>query len=169
MALEQISLCELQGHHEAELATLFAAIHEDPASRYFHPHPFSAEEATRICQYAGKDLYLMMCVGGAPVGYGLLRGWDAGYAVPSLGIFVVSSARGTGAAKILMEYMHYCARLRGAPAVRLKVYEANKGAARLYTRLGYVFADDLENGQLVGKLELRSPTANGNVDLSPSG
>ena len=152
--IDQILLCQLQPRHEVLVRTLFTKIDADPASRYFHPHSFSADEAARICGYAGKDLYLLMIADEQPIGYGMLRGWEAGYEVPSLGIFIAAEARRTGVARLLMEYLHYCARLRGARAVLLKVYEANVNAARLYKKLGYIFASEPKNGQLVGKLEL---------------
>ncbi len=64
--------------------------------RWFHPHPLTAVEAARPCAYDGRDLYYAAVTGDAVVAYGLLRGWDEGYAVPSLGIAVHPAARGLG-------------------------------------------------------------------------
>ena len=141
------------GEREA-LAALFAQIAADPASEWFHPHPFTAEEAARVCAYAGRDVYLALRDGGALVAYGMLRGWDAGYEIPSLGIYVAERARGTGAARRMMEALHAAARERGAPAIRLKVYGHNARARGLYESMGYAFAGE-EAGQHVGVLRLR--------------
>lgn len=137
----------------ALLAGLFARIQADPAAARFHPHPFTADEAAKRAAYRGLDLYAVMAIGDEPVGYGLLRGWDDGYAVPSLGICIVEEHRGSGAGRALMEYLHLAAKLRGAPAIRLKVYQDNERARRLYEALGYRFASEPEHGQLVGRLE----------------
>ena len=120
----------------------------------FHPHAFNANEAARICAYNGADIYAVAIVQDMIFAYGMLRGWDEGYAVPSLGITVAPEARGSGLAQLFMQYLHLNARLRGAPSIRLKVYPDNSRAIALYRKLGYQFGDSLEKGQLVGTLPL---------------
>lgn len=84
----------------------------------------------------------------------MLRGWDEGFDIPSLGIIVDPKARGYGLGKLLMIYMHYLAKSRHASAIRLKVYPQNLRAIAIYRELGYKFDDNLENGQYIGKLLL---------------
>jgi ribosomal protein S18 acetylase RimI-like enzyme len=50
------------------------------------------------------------------VGYGMLRGWDEGYSVPSLGILVRAEACGQGIGKLLMEHLHLAPASGGRPA-----------------------------------------------------
>jgi ribosomal protein S18 acetylase RimI-like enzyme len=88
------------------------------------------------------------------IAYGMLRGWDEGYDVPSLGIVVAPAFRGQGYGRSLMHFLHAAAKARGAPAIRLKVYPENSTAVALYQSLGYVFGAK-EGGQLVGLLDLR--------------
>jgi ribosomal-protein-alanine N-acetyltransferase len=132
------------------LVAFFGVIASDRTSEHFHPHPFTASEAHARANYAGQDLYALMTYSGEVVGYGMLRGWDEGYSMPSLGIYIARPHRGTGASRVLMNYLQFAARLKGAKAVRLKVHEDNERAYRLYTSLGYRFYDKPENGQLVG-------------------
>jgi ribosomal protein S18 acetylase RimI-like enzyme len=139
---------------EDALAALFDAIASDPASEHFHPHPFAASEAHARAHYIGQDLYALMTFSGEVLGYGMLRGWDEGYSIPSLGIYISPGHRGTGASRLLMNYLQFAARLKGAKAVRLKVHEDNERAFRLYISLGYKFNDEPENGQLVGVCKL---------------
>jgi RimJ/RimL family protein N-acetyltransferase len=139
---------------EDALAALFDVIASDPASEHFHPHPFTASEAHARAHYVGRDLYALMTFSGEVVGYGMLRGWDEGYSIPSLGIYIARLHRGTGASRVLMNYLQFGAWLKGAKAVRLKVHEDNERAFRLYTSLGYRFHDKPENGQLVGVCKL---------------
>lgn len=146
-------IVRLRAAHEAQLERLFATIAADPTAAAFHPHPFDSREARRICAHAGKDLYFALDVSGEFLGYGILRGWDEGYAIPSLGIYVAPSLRGSGAARALMQHLHLAARLAGAPSIRLRVYPENAAAVTLYRSLGYVFDDGLDStGQRVGRL-----------------
>jgi GNAT superfamily N-acetyltransferase len=139
---------------ERELRALFEEIAADDARPWFQPHPFDRETAARIANYAQQDLYFAVRYDGRFVAYGMLRGWDEGFEVPSLGIYVCRAARGTGIAALLMRHLHTAARLRGSPAVRLRVHEDNARARALYESLGYVFSAR-ERGLLVGTLSLR--------------
>jgi ribosomal-protein-alanine N-acetyltransferase len=120
--------------------------------RYFHPHPLSKSEAERVCQYVGQDLYYVAVIGDRVLGYGLLRGWDEGYAIPSLGIALHPSVQGQGLGRAFMYFLHAAARQRGANKVRLRVYPDNIRSVKLYKSLGYNFQEIEENGQLVGLL-----------------
>ncbi len=134
------------------LAVFFATLTADGDDRYFHPHRFNDEEARMIARYPGRDLYCGALAGSHLLAYGLLRGWDAGFNVPSLGIAVGREARGTGLARAFMLYLHAAARHRGVPRIRLKVYPDNLPARRLYESLGYTFAETTSDGQFVGVL-----------------
>ena len=140
--------------HLAALTSLFERIGADPEAKYFHPHPFTAAQAKVTTAYAGPDVYALMLLASEAIGYGFLRGWEEHHSVPSLGIYVAADRRGSGAARVLMEYLHLAASLRGAARVRLKVHPENIRARRLYARLGYRFAVTPENGEFVGFLEL---------------
>jgi ribosomal-protein-alanine N-acetyltransferase len=138
----------------AALADFFAALVAAGDDRFFHPHPFTNADARRVCAHAGRDLYLVATDAGRVVAYGLLRGWDAGFDVPSLGIAVHPNERGSGVARAFMHYLHAAARRHGAPRVRLKVYPDNLAARTLYESLGYVFTEKAADGQLIGLLDL---------------
>jgi [ribosomal protein S18]-alanine N-acetyltransferase len=135
------------------LAEFFAAFAQAPDAAFFHPHPLTAPEARRICTHAGRDLYYAACAGGSLVGYGLLRGWDEGYDIPSLGIAIHPAARGRGLARPFMAFLHAAAKWHGARKVRLTVYSQNQRAVELYQRLGYAFSAKNDR-ELVGVLEL---------------
>jgi ribosomal protein S18 acetylase RimI-like enzyme len=151
-----LEIIRLRPEHADMLAELFAGIAVDPLSSRFHPHPFTKEEAHRICKHSGQDVYQALLVDGCRLlAYGMLRGWDEGFTVPSLGIYVASELRGSGAARLMMEHLHLTAHLSGAQQIRLKVYPENQAAYRLYASLGYQFSEQASpEGQLIGILEL---------------
>ena len=83
----------------------------------------------------------------------MLRGWDEGYKVPSLGITIHPSVREVGLGRLFMHFLHVAARRRGCDKIRVKVYPQNVSAAALYEKLGYKF-ETKEAGQLVGFVQL---------------
>jgi ribosomal protein S18 acetylase RimI-like enzyme len=141
------------------LADALGAFFEDcvnsGADRHFHPHPLTREQATKLCNHTGKDLYYAFVEGDRVLAYGMLRGWDEGFEVPSLGIAVAQSERRSGLARTLMSFLHTAARRRHAKRIRLKTYRSNHAAMQLYESLGYQF-DEAGKDELVGFLALGS-------------
>jgi len=119
----------------------------------FHPHPFTREQAVATAAYDGRDYYAALLIGDEMAVYGMLRGWDAGYEIPSLGIAVSQSHRGLGLGCVMMHYLHAAARAHGAPSIRLKVYRTNVAAVGLYRRMGYVLSD-LNDREWLGTFDL---------------
>lgn len=138
---------------EPALAEFFAVLESSGIGRTFHPHPFTAEEAGRRCAYDGADLYYVVTTRGRVLGYGMLRGWDEGYEIPSLGIALSPEAQGKGLGKLFMLFLHAAARYAGAKKIRLKVYPGNSVAVKLYESLGYRY-EGMSEGQLVGFVDL---------------
>ena len=138
---------------EQPLADLFSALAAADEEPLFHPHPLTSAAATTVCRNPGSDLYYLLVEGRAVLAYGMLRGWDEGFDVPSLGIAVHPDQRGSGLGLLMMRFLHAAGARRGARAVRLRVRSDNEPAIGLYRTLGYVF-DGEERGQLVARLEL---------------
>lgn len=135
------------------LLGLLRAISTDP---HFHPHSFGADFVGWLRGYTGRDRYRVgRLADGRLVAYGLLRGWDLGFAVPSLGIAVHPAARGAGVASRMMQALHDEALAAGARAVRLRVHSENHPAIGLYRKFGYAAAGQ-ERGQMVMVVTLPS-------------
>jgi ribosomal protein S18 acetylase RimI-like enzyme len=126
----------------------------------FHPHPFDLQTAQRICSHDGFDWYAGCFVGNENdehmIGYVMLRGWDEGYSIPSFGICILPNYQGCGLGRTLLNLSILVARFRGSPAIRLKVYPDNKAALALYQSTGFEFLENLEHGQMVGYLKLKT-------------
>lgn len=106
---------------------------------WFRPHPFSEATITALCSTAVLDLYYVLVIDRQVVGYGLLRGWDEGYDIPSLGIAIDADYRGLGLGSLTMNFLHSAALLRGAKRVRLRVAADNHVAIAVYAAMGYEF------------------------------
>lgn len=139
--------------HEKALTEFFSTLEQARDDKYFHPHPLTSEEAHKRCTYTGNDLYYVLIERTQVLGYGMLRGWDEGYEVPSLGVVIRASARGFGLAETLIHFLHTAARRRGARKVILRVYRENHAARRLYEKIGYTF-EDSGDAQLRGSIDL---------------
>lgn len=124
----------------------------------FHPHPLTRDEARQIAHRAGLDVYLVGVERDRVVTYGMLRGWDEGFAVPSLGVAVHPAHRGRGLGRRMMGELHTIARARGATRVRLTLDVDHSAAKTLYASLGYRFEGSAD-GRLVGWLSLEGTQA----------
>jgi ribosomal-protein-alanine N-acetyltransferase len=135
------------------LGELFERLRQAGTEDFFHPHPLTANEAVKRANYLGRDLYYVLADGKVLIGYGMLRGWDEGYDIPSIGLALDASARGQGYGRMFMHFLHAAAARRGAKKIRLKVHRENGRAIELYKSLGYEFGQE-EGEQLVGYLPL---------------
>ncbi|MCK4787547.1 MAG: GNAT family N-acetyltransferase [Desulfobacteraceae bacterium] len=135
------------------LADFFASLKNARDEKYFHPHPLTMEEAEKRCNYSGKDLYYVCVEGERILGYAMLRGWDAGYEIPSLGIAVHPNMRSMGLGRALIYFLHVIARHKGVRKIRIKVYPDNRPALDLYKKIGYEF-EVQEDNQYIGLMEL---------------
>jgi ribosomal protein S18 acetylase RimI-like enzyme len=153
----------MPGHAES-VRLFFQELYGDSVtSAVFHPHVFTAEQAVKIAHYSGLDYYAAMFIDDRMVGYGLLRGWDEGYKIPSLGVVVSASYRGLGLGRLMINYLHSVARLRGVKTIMLKVYKSNEAAAQLYRRMGYILSD-LNAQEWTGTCEVGSESSGCDCD-----
>lgn len=124
--------------------SFFRMINTDSYLLDFAPHPFTDKEALRVCGHKGRDLYIGVFADGAMtkmVGYGMLRGLDQGYSVPSLGLCVLEAYQGQGIGRALLGYLLKACADRGTSRAMLKVKRDNVGARALYESMGFVFQD----------------------------
>lgn len=138
---------------EPMLAAFFQELDAAGYQLWFHPHPLTPETASTLASYDGADYYVVLANEAEILTYGMLRGWDEGYAIPSLGIATSPRHTGRGLGRLMMQHLHQIAKNRGASHVRLTVDKDNKVAAQLYRDLGYEF-EELDDQRLVGRLSL---------------
>jgi len=158
-AKSTIECVRLRPGREPALARFLDDLAATGDAVFFHPHEANLETLRAIAEHPGKDVYLLFLGDGEVLAYGLLRGWNEGYAIPSLGIAVHPRARAGGLGHLMMEYLETTARRRDAPAVRLRVHKDNEHAVAMYQRRGYVMQpDEIETHLLVGVKSLVSAT-----------
>ena len=103
------------------------ALSNDIDRRFLRPHPFTADEARRIANHEGDDVYAIPHDEGRPVAYGMLRGWDSGFETPSLGVAVRTDSHRRGFGRLMMAHLHEGARAHGAASVSLRLHPDHHG------------------------------------------
>lgn len=130
----------LDSRDAAALSDFCATLASRDEQAFFHPHPFSPKEITRICSQPGQDYFCGAFLGSAMVAYGMLRGWNEGFQHPSLGLAVRPDQRGRGWGRLMLGHLHGFARARQVSRIRLTVYRHNEEALRLFLLAGYRLA-----------------------------
>lgn len=120
------------------LCEFFCRNNVPETTSYFHPFPLTDETAAAICAGLHLDRYYCAFIGDPVVGLCMLRGWDAGFEIPSYGVLIDARARGSGLGLAMTQFaLEEAARL-GCPSLRLTVYAGNAAALRIYRRLNFV-------------------------------
>lgn len=115
----------------------------------------SAEALKTVLAAARKDLYWGVYLGEKMVGFVMLRGPDAGYERPSLGLLICESVRGMGLGRLAMQVAISQCRIEQVMNIMLKVAPDNHAAKLLYESMGFVAEGSCENtGHLQMNLEL---------------
>ncbi len=107
-------------------------------TRYFHPFPLTAETAYRIACTDHLDRYYIALARGQLVGLCMLRGWDEGFEIPSIGILVDHRRQRLEVGRIMTRFAISEASRLECPVLRLTVHASNKPAVRLYRSLGFI-------------------------------
>lgn len=141
------------------LALLLSDLKDCGDEAFFSPHGSDEGSIRELIGSTRRDLYYLVVEGERVLAYGLLRGWDEGFAVPSLGIAVHPAAKGVGLGRLLMDFLHLAAARRGADKIRLRVHRDNVKAIALYRSLGYDLGQDAEPDYLLGFKALRPKNA----------
>ena len=153
--LGTVLLEKLAPRHEVGLSDLFCALSANGDGNFFYPHPLTSEEARKLCRYSGLDQYFVATVKGRTLGYGMLRGWDEGYAIPSLGMATHPDARSQGLGEFLMLGLIQQGRNRRASQLRLTVDASRERFINFFVRHGFVFSP-FKPGRLLGMLDLQT-------------
>jgi ribosomal-protein-alanine N-acetyltransferase len=165
----ELKLIQLEQRHTDQLAKYFKALVDNGDTKWFRPFELTDEQAAYLCNtetkdkfyfLEGRDLiskkneyvvsqnvyyqYYLSII----VGFGMLRGWNQGYDVPSLGISIHPDWRAKGLGRKFMNLLHKQAIKCGASKVRLSVYPDNTTAITLYNSMGYGIID-VKEGQTI--------------------
>lgn len=112
-------------------------------SVFFKPHKYNI--LTLFKNLLSKDIFILQYINDELVGYGMLRGWQEGYDIPSLGIIINKEHRGKRLSEKMMEFLHELAKRKNCEKIMLRVSRDNYKAINLYKKMGYELSDYDEN------------------------
>jgi ribosomal protein S18 acetylase RimI-like enzyme len=121
------------------LARFFERNNRPEVTRGFHPFALDAESARRICEDGPPDWYFAYLEDAVIRGFGMLRGWREGFAIPSFGLLVDYESGGKGIGSLLTAYANGLAKGLRCASIRLTVHQENAAAMRVYARSGLRF------------------------------
>jgi RimJ/RimL family protein N-acetyltransferase len=142
------------GIEDAPALSLF--FHSQPASyiRLFYAFSFEVEVIAKLLSERQRDFYAGIFWQGELAGFFMLRGWDAGYEVPSFGVLIDERHRGGAFMKLSLDAAKLICRLCGARRMMAKIHPDNV-SPRGARRLGFVQTGlEVETGNIIYHLEL---------------
>ncbi len=141
-------------------AALIAGLLESQPTEYLRFfYAFGADESAiaEILKSREKDVYSGLFWRDDLACVFMLRGWDAGYEIPSFGLVVAADHRGREVLTVALEAAKLITRLAGVERMMCKVHPENIAATRGALRLGFVAElEEAETGNLIYYLDLRN-------------
>ncbi len=137
--------------HELAFKEFLARLQQAGIDKLFHPHAFTSEIAHKLCHRTGEDEYFILIEHERIVAYGMLRGWDDGYKIPSLGLCIDPAEQRKGYGTFMMHHLIAAAKSKNSPQIMLTVKMQNQVAIALYRKFGFEFTP-LDNSTLKGLL-----------------
>jgi len=124
--------------------------------QYFTAFELIPEVVEAFLTKANKDQYLGFFINNSLVGFYMLRGLDAGYSIPSYGVFISEAYQSIGLAGLsVMHALSFC-KLNRISKLMLKVHPENKKALEIYRNYGFIETGfDPANGNLVFHKQIR--------------
>lgn len=149
------------------LSRLFRENNHDSITRNFHPFPLTTGSARLLTTQIHQDLYFGAFLDELIIGFGMLRGWDEGFDVPSLGILVDHFHQRRGIGRLLTNYAISLAESKNCKKIRLSVYEDNLPAIALYSSIGFtelerkiIQINDETRNKIIMVMQLKQPIIN---------
>src|SRR5213593_1360375 len=136
--LDSLAIRRVQPSDLAALATFLEKNNTAEVRRYFSPFPLDEHTARRLCREDHRDLFFVAICGDEIIGLSMLRGWEEGFDVPSVGILIDRSYTGLGLGRRRTECTLNKANDSECARVRLSVYATNVRAVELYRSVGFV-------------------------------
>jgi RimJ/RimL family protein N-acetyltransferase len=141
------------GVEDAEAVSGLLRAQPPEYARFFYAFGSGEEEIARILATRERDVYSGIFWRGELAAVFMLRGWDAGYDVPSFGVLVDVRHRGRAFMRISLDVAKLICRLSGATRLMAKIHPDNV-SPRGARRLGFVQTGvEAESGNVVYHME----------------
>ena len=154
MACENSFIIRPLESSDAGTISLFLHSQSPDYLRFFYAFGSDESEIKEILSNCRKDIYSGVFWQGDLAGIFMLRGWDAGFEIPSFGVLVDEKYRGGAFMRLTLDTAKLISRLAGASRLMAKIHPDNvspRGASRLGLRQTGV---EESTGNIIYHLEL---------------
>ena len=107
--------------------------------KHFTPYDWRDESFPNAVVNKKKDQFYGIFINDFPVGFYMLRGLDAGYDIPSYGVWISEKHNGLGLASLSLKLAYTTCKLNGIKTMMLKVHPTNTIAKGIYEKFGFRF------------------------------
>jgi len=134
--LETVEIRSLRIEHASGICHL---IHEARReySQYFTAFEPNEAVISGFLKKARKDQYLGFFIQDNLIGFFMLRGLDAGFIIPSYGVFIAEEYSSFGLARLSVSYAISFCKMNRIEKLMLKVHPLNTAAMKLYRDFGF--------------------------------
>lgn len=124
----------------ADAAAIVGFLSRQPPDYVRFFYAFGADEpaVARMLEAAVSDVYSGIFLGDDLICVFMLRGWDAGFEIPSFGLVVGADRQGREVLTVALEAAKLITRLAGADRMMCKVHPDNSAATRGALKNGFV-------------------------------
>lgn len=109
-------------------------------SKYFIPFEFDFDSVSAAINKANKDMFYGIYIDSTLVGFYMLRGWDAGYDIPSYGVWIAENISSKGLSKLTLHHAISICKINNIKKLMLKVHPDNLIAKKIYEEFGFSFS-----------------------------
>lgn len=137
MNLLQLELKKLNIKNAEELTDLLQSSDEE-YTKYFIPFKYDLPTISNILKNKNKDQYYGIYFNSVLIGFYMLRGFDAGYDIPSYGVWISKEYSSKGISKFTLQHAISICKLNNIKRIMLKVHPDNLTAKKIYEDFGFV-------------------------------
>jgi len=138
MKPEFVEIRIISTQHAPELSELLLSS-EKEYSKHFIPFNFDLESVFRVLDKVVNDLFFGIFIKNKIVGFYMLRGWDAGYEIPSYGVWIAKEYSSKGLSKLTLNHAISVCKINSIKRLILKVHPENLIAKKIYEDFGFVY------------------------------
>jgi len=137
MKPEFVEIRIISTQHAPELSELLLSS-EKEYSKHFIPFNFDLESVFRVLDKVVNDLFFGIFIKNKIVGFYMLRGWDAGYEIPSYGVWISKDFSSKGLSKLTLNHAISVCKINSIKKIMLKVHPENLIAKKIYEDFGFI-------------------------------
>jgi len=135
--INNLEIKELTSEHSAMLSAKISSEKKEYLTYFIPFTDLSEENIRRILSEKKLDKYFGLFLNIDLIGFYMLRGFDAGYEMPSYGVWISSEYSNKGLSTLTLFHAFSFCKLNNIKTIMLKVHPDNTIAKSLYEKIGF--------------------------------